>query len=59
MSNAGAERKAQMTEKGKLTLRKPLVSKGENAECKAAYEGLLTDEELAEHEAANGDEARP
>ena len=30
-----------MTEKDKLTLRKPLTPKGENAECKAAYEGLL------------------
>ena len=30
-----------MTEKDKLTLRKPLVPKGENAECKAAYEELL------------------
>ena len=30
-----------MTEKDKLTLRKPLAPKGENAECKAAYEELL------------------
>ena len=30
-----------MTEKDKLTLRKPLVPKGEAAECKAAYEELL------------------
>ena len=43
MPDAGAERKAQMTEKDKLTLRKPLVPKGENAECKAAYEELLNE----------------
>ena len=30
-----------MTEKDKLTLRKPLAPKGDDAECKAAYEGLL------------------
>ena len=30
-----------MTEKDKLTLRKPLAPNGENAECKAAYEELL------------------
>ena len=30
-----------MTEKDKLSLRKPLVPKGEAAECKAAYEELL------------------
>lgn len=35
-----------MTEKDKLTLRKPLAPKGEDAGCKAAYE------ELAEREAA-------
>ena len=30
-----------MTEKDKLTLRKPLAPKGDDAECKAAYEELL------------------
>ncbi len=30
-----------MTEKDKLTLRKPLAPNGENAECKSAYEELL------------------
>ena len=30
-----------MTEKDKLTLRKPLTPKGDDAECKAAYEELL------------------
>ena len=36
MPNAGAERNTQMTEKDKLTLRKPLAPKDEDAECKAA-----------------------
>ena len=35
-----------MTEKDKLTLRKPLAPKGDDAECKAAYK------ELAGREAA-------
>ena len=35
------ERNTQMTEKDKLTLRKPLAPKGDDAECKAAYEELL------------------
>ena len=36
MPDAGAEGKAQMTEKDKLTLRKPLAPKDEDTECKAA-----------------------
>lgn len=41
MPNVGAERNAQMTEKDKLALRKPLAPKGDDDEFKAAYEERL------------------